>query len=507
MAQVPMPDLDHLPPGPHRDLLEAIHQLHKEAGWPGLQKTSREIREWDDLHDTISHEGIRKILRGDALPVQWLKLDALVRQYLTWNPARRGRGEVEGEVRRIQELWHRAKTVGEPPDPWQPVVSSVDGSISRVSVDGDSAGIADKAARKPADTLSPTSPPSHTGSTKPPYRWIEPGKLLAGHTGLLNAAAALHPDGSLLATSSEPRSRSLAGDGDTVVRLWNRATGAPVYPSLTIPSWQGPVRHMAFSPNGLLVTSSGKRVELWDSATGTQIYAALEGSGPVAFSPDGHRMVTCFSAWSENDDIPDEHTVRVLDTATGALVDHPLTGLTVPIGTVAFSSIGHVAAGGGWGDTRAGQTLGRLWEPGPGGGYSSYIGMELGGHLGGIRAVAFSPDGQLLATVGEDRTVRVQTTVAPHSHRGRLIGHTAPILNVAFSPDGQLLATAGEDGTVRLWDPATQKPVGQPLCDYTGLVRYLAFTPDSWLIAVTFDQDDSSVRLWQAAATSSPSAG
>ncbi|MFG2434650.1 hypothetical protein [Streptomyces sp. NPDC048508] len=106
MPRVPMPSPDRLPPGSHRDLLEAIHLLHQEAGWPGLQKTSLAIRERDDLHDTISHQGIGKILRGETLPVQWLKLEALVRQYLSWNTARRDR--IDAEVLRIQELWQRA---------------------------------------------------------------------------------------------------------------------------------------------------------------------------------------------------------------------------------------------------------------------------------------------------------------------------------------------------------------------------------------------------------------
>lgn len=46
------------------------------------------------------------ILRGETLPVQWLKLEALVRQYLTWNTARRDR--IDAEVLRIQELWQQA---------------------------------------------------------------------------------------------------------------------------------------------------------------------------------------------------------------------------------------------------------------------------------------------------------------------------------------------------------------------------------------------------------------
>ncbi|MFB7475606.1 hypothetical protein [Kitasatospora sp. NPDC056184] len=108
MARVPMPSPDQLPAGPHRDLLHAVHVLHEEAGWPGLQKTSTAIKARDDLNDTISHEGISKILRGEVVPTQWLKLEALVRQYLTWSIVRSK--DIDQEVLRVHSLWQRAVT-------------------------------------------------------------------------------------------------------------------------------------------------------------------------------------------------------------------------------------------------------------------------------------------------------------------------------------------------------------------------------------------------------------
>ena len=70
-------------------------------------------------------------------------------------------------------------------------------------------------------------------------------------------------------------------------------------------------------------------------------------------------------------------------------------------------------------------------------------------HDGWVAAVAFSPDGRLLATGSWDKTARV-CEVASGQERAR-VTHNDSVTGVTFSPDGRLLATAISDNSARIW--------------------------------------------------------
>ena len=141
----------------------------------------------------------------------------------------------------------------------------------------------------------------------------------------------------------------------------------------------------------------------------------------------------------------------------------------------------------------------RLWDPGTG----TPVGQPLTGHTGPVQSVAFGAGPgrrPLLASASSDGTVRLWDPGTGTPVGQPLTGHTGPVQSVAFGagPGGRpLLASAGSDGTVRLWDPGTGTPVGQPLTGHTGPVHSVAFGagPGGRPLLASASSDET-VRLW-----------
>ena len=97
-------------------------------------------------------------------------------------------------------------------------------------------------------------------------------------------------------------------------------------------------------------------------------------------------------------------------------------------------------------------------------------------HRDSIFSITLSVDGKRYATTSADKLITIRDTTS-HEIVTRLEGHTGYVMTAAFSPEGERIATGGDDEEIKVWDIATGKKTGSfasarsgPLYDLTWLV-------------------------------------
>jgi WD40 repeat protein/serine/threonine protein kinase len=307
--------------------------------------------------------------------------------------------------------------------------------------------------------------------------------------------------------------RVVSLDGNRTLRAWD-ATRCPEY--RTFRTWTA--HHAAFSSDGRRLAAAASQFDpadpenkgfhtfVWDADTGRMLMKCWdkgdkESPRQVAFNPDGKLVAAAISIGIA------EGVVRIFDVETGKIVRSlPEKGAR---GAAHILAQGLAAQGA----APAGAPLGALAQT-----LAALPAMTLEvftAGMGPCDAVAWSPDGKLIASAGQERTVLLWDAATGELVRV-LPGHARSISALAFSRDGKRLASASgglirhrprpqanplnlpEDWPkdipdVKVWDVATGKELRS--WSLPGKGPGMALSPDGETIAVTFGENNVNIYL------------
>ena len=289
-------------------------------------------------------------------------------------------------------------------------------------------------------------------------------RILLGHAGSVRSAA-VSPDGRSVASGSD----------DGTVKLWDARSGAEI---ATMEGHTGVVTSVAFAPDGtrLASASQDERVCIWDVASHLRERLIVEHEADVvalAFSRDGAVLASG-------------------DAAGGVVLSAVASGLRLaarlPETRDGLVGLAFVA---GTGELAAAHISGfvRMLDP-----EDLALRREKQVARSTLTCLAADPHGSLLA-VAFERTALVLDAATLEPARA-LAGHGSKVSGMAFSPEGERLATCSFDNVLRVWGLETGSTLGE-FDGHDADVNGVAFFPDGKSL-VTGAEDDS-LRLWELA--------
>ncbi|KZP30866.1 WD40 repeat-like protein [Athelia psychrophila] len=201
----------------------------------------------------------------------------------------------------------------------------------------------------------------------------------------------------------------------------------------------------------------------------------------IAFAPSASILKLQYSSIIKN-------TLRV---ETGAKKNWPaceqvIEAHTSIVTSVAFSPNGDRIASGSQDKTI------RIWDARTG----KLVAGPFEGHTGLVISVTFSPGGERVASGSGDKTIRIWDAHTGELIAGPFTGHEDDVTSVAFSPDGERVVSGSLDKTVRIWDACTGELVAGPFDEHADDVTSVAFSPSGERVAS--GSCDNTIRIWDA---------